>query len=317
MARKTYSKFRQQWWKYAEIARQLRSGQKCTMRSLATALEVNPRSVRRYIGVMCEELDAPVAFDRVSGSYRLTNTTWTMPANICLGVAELQTLAVAVQAVRPVIPAPLTEQLDKLLAKLLDGLPEVEREEIRRTQGQIEFVPAAILSKGVEWVAPLLHAIREERSVDMSYYVRTKDCQTQRRFDPYYLRNYQGTWYTVGYDHLTQYWPILNLARIGSLTLSEDIYQVRKFSAADYFKDSLGVMVGGTPGPVRLRLTGYAASTADERIWPSGFTYQAIKPDEGILSGHLANLTDLLHWVSSFQCEAEILSAENRSEDTR
>ena len=142
----------------------------------------------------------------------------------------------------------------------------------------------------------------------MTYYVQTKEQETQRRFDPYYLRNYQGAWYVAGYDHLTRHWPILKLARIRALSVSDEIYDVRPFSAAEYFKNSLGIMVGGDAQPVRIRLTGYAASTADERIWPPGFTYKATGPGEGILSGELANMTDLLQWVSAFQCDAEILS---------
>ena len=308
MARKTYSKFRSQSWKYAEITRRLHGGRNCTASSLAAELEVHPRSIRRYIQFLCNELDAPIVFDRASQSYRLSNTTWTMPSNICLGSEELQTLAVAIQTVRPVMPAPFPEHLDKLLAKLLDALPEDDRVEILRTQGHIEFVPAPVLSKGAQWFDQLLHAIRRQLSVDMTYFVLSKDQETQRRFDPYYLRNYQGTWYVVGYDHLTKYWPILNLARIRALSVSDDLYHVRPFSATEYFKNSLGVMIGGTPQPVRIRLTGYAADTADERIWPPGFTYKATKPGEGILSGELANMTDLLQWASAFQCDAEILS---------
>ncbi len=308
MARKSYSKFRVQYWKFAAIARQLRHGRNCTTTSLARELDVTPRSVRRYMETMRDEFGAPIAFDRSCQSYRLTDATWTMPSNIYLNAAELHTLAVAVQAIRPVMPMPFPQRLDQLLSKLLDALPEDDRDEIRRAQGQVEFVPAPVLSKGAEWFELLHHAITRQLSVDMTYYVLGKDQETQRRFDPYYLRNYQGTWYVVGFDHLTKYWPIFNLARIRALTVSDDPYRVRLFSAVNYFKNSLGVMVGGEPKPVRVRLTGYAANTAGERIWPPGFTYKSTGAEEGILSGRLANMTDLMQWAASFQGEAEILA---------
>ncbi|MGC8552543.1 MAG: helix-turn-helix transcriptional regulator [Phycisphaerae bacterium] len=311
MARQPFSKFRSRLWKLVAIDRQLREqlkrGRPCTKQSLLDEVGGDERTLRRLLELMRDDLGAPIEFDRELKSYKYTRPDWVVP-NVHLGEEELHALATAVQAIRPMAPEPFVQRLDQLLVKLLDALPEEQRQEVRRAQGQIEFVPAPVLSKGVEWFEPLQQAIAQQLSVEMSYYVLSKYQETQRRFDPYYLRNYQGTWYVVGYDHLTQYWPILNLARIRALKVVDDPYRVRPFSAADYFKGSLGVMVGGKPRRVRIRLSGYAASTAAERIWPPGFTYKPTGPDTGILSGRLAHLTDLLQWVSSFQCDAEILS---------
>ncbi|NNM86457.1 MAG: WYL domain-containing protein [Phycisphaerales bacterium] len=313
MAKKPYSKFRSRLWKIVEIDRQLqqqlRHGRPCTTTTLLEALGdgIDERTLRRLIELMRDDLGAPIKYDRSQQTYLYTQPNWVVP-NVHLDAAEMQAMATAIQAIRPVLPVPMSQRLDNLLAKLLDAMPESQRDEIRRAQRQIEFVPAAVLSRGAEWFEPLSLAIRTQMSVDMTYYVLSKQQETQRRFDPYYLRNYQGTWYVVGYDHLTKYWPILNLARIRKLSVSDDAYRVQPFSAARYFKGSLGVIVGGEPRLVRIRLTGYAASTAGERIWPPGFTYQQTGPNDGILSGKLADLTDLLHWVSSFQCEAEMLS---------
>ena len=295
-----------------EIDRQLRQQwhrqRPCTKQSLLDKLEgIDERTLRRLLELMRDDLHAPIEYDRALQTYKYTNLTFVVP-NVQLDEDEMHALATAVQAIRPVMPPSLSKRLDKLLAKLLDALPESQREDVRRAQGRVEFVPAPVLSKGAQWFEPLHQAIVGRHSVDMTYYVQTKEQETQRRFDPYYLRNYQGAWYVAGYDHLTRHWPILKLARIRALSVCDDFYDVRPFSAAEYFKNSLGIMVGGDAQPVRIRLTGYAASTADERIWPPGFTYKATGPGEGILCGELANVTDLLQWVSAFQCDAEILS---------
>ena len=125
-------------------------------------------------------------------------------------------------------------------------------------------------------------------------------------FDPYYLRHVQGAWYVVGFDHLTGRWPVFKLARIRSLIISKDTYKPQKFSAADYFKGSLGIMVGD-PAPVKIKLIGYAAMTADEQIWPEGFSYQSTGRCEGILSGRISDIADLFAWVASFQGDAEMM----------
>lgn len=289
-----------------QLREQFRRGRPCTKQSLLDEISGNERTLRRLIELMRIDLDAPIEFDRALKSYKYTHPNWICP-NVHLDEDELQALATAVQAIRPVLPAPMSQRLDNLLAKLLDALPEAQRDEVRRAQGQVAFVPAPVLSKGADWFEPLHRAIAGQLSVDMTYYVPGKDEETQRRFDPYYLRNYQGAWYVVGYDHPTKHWPIFKLARIRTLTVSDDLYDVRPFNATEYFKNSLGVMVGGESQPVRIRLTGYAASIADEQVWPPGFTYQATSPEEGILCGQVTNLIDLIPWIASFQGDAEIL----------
>ncbi len=310
MAKKSYSKFRSQWWKILEIDRQLREqlrhGRPCTVQSLREKIEVDARTIRRFIELMRDDLGSPIEYDRALQSYKYTHPNWAVP-NVHLDEGEMHALAMAVQAIRPVMPPSLSERLDKLLTKLLDALPESQRDAVRRAQGQVEFVPAPVLSRGAEWFEPLHRAISGRLSVDMTYYVPSKEQETQRRFDPYYLRNCQGTWYVVGYDYLMKRWPIFKLARIRGLSVSEDHYQVRVFSAAKFFKNSLGIMVGGEAQPVRVRLTGYAAGTADECVWPPGFRYQATGPKEGLLSGQITNPIDLIPWVASFQGDAEFL----------
>ena len=294
-----------------EIDRQLREQwhrqRPCTKQSLLDKLEgIDERTLRRLIELMRDDLHAPIEYDRALQTYRYTHPNWVVP-NVHLDEDEMHALATAVQAIRPVMPPSLSERLDKLLSKLLDALPERQRDDVRRAQGQVEFVPAPVLSKGAEWFEPLHRAIAGRLSVDMTYYVQSKEQETQRRFDPYYLRNYQGAWYVAGYDHLTNHWPILKLARIRALSVSDDLYDVRPFSAAEYFKNSLGIMVGGEPQPIRVKLTGYAAGTADECVWPVGFTYTTTSDKEGILRGQVGQMMDLMQWVASFQGEAEIL----------
>ncbi len=309
-----YSKFRSRLWALVKIDRQLREqshrGRPCTVQSLMEDLEEkSERTIRRLIELMRDELGAPDEYDRAERTYKYTHPNWIVP-NVYLSEDELQTLATAVQAIRPVLPEPMSQRLDNLLAKLLDALPESQRDEIRRVQGQVEFVPGPLLSKGAQWFEPLHRAIVRKVSVDMTYYVPGKDKETQRRFDPYCMRNYQGVWYVVGYDHLTGRWPIFNLARIRTLTVSDENYDIQTFSAKEYFKNTLGVVVGGTPQPVRIRLTGYAAKTIGEHILPHGFTYKATGLNEGILSGQVANEFDLAQWAASFQGDAEILPDE-------
>src|SRR5665213_3537699 len=145
-----YSKFRSRWWAFCEIERQVRRGRVCTGPSLATDLEVDPRTVRRYIAFMREDLGAPIEYDPIEETYKLTDQTWTMP-NVHLSDAEIVSLAVATRSMAAVMPAPFTQSLEGLLGKLLDALPQGRRDEIRALQDRVDFVPSSVSSKGQEW----------------------------------------------------------------------------------------------------------------------------------------------------------------------
>jgi len=309
--KRTFSKFRGKWRAFSEIDRQTRRGRACTCRSLARDLEVDPRTVRRYIAFMRDEMDAPIEYDPIDQTYKLTDQTWTMP-NVHLSEAELVALAMAARSIAPALPAPFIQTLDGLIAKLLDALPQARREELRLLQEHIDFVPAPVNSKGQEWVGPLVEAIRDERVVEMIYYALSKGKESRRRVDPYHLRFFAGAWYLIGYDHQTKHFPVFNLARLSELKITDDNYRRKDFSAAEYFRHAVGVTVGGSPRPVKIMLSGRAAKTASERIWPDGFTYTSQALGKGVLSGQTVHLEDLLSWLASIGGDAEILPAAPR-----
>lgn len=301
-----FSKFRARWWALCEIERQVRRGRSCTCRSLAADLGVDSRTVRRYIAFLREDLGAPIQYDPIDERYELTNPSWTMP-NIHLTDEEMVALAVASRSLAALTPHPLAGPLEKLLAKLLDALPEYRKEEIAKLRERVEIVPVAVKSKGAEWVGPLLDAIAEEQTVRMTYHALSRGKDSERRVDPYHLRFFAGAWYLIGYDQALRQFPVFNLARVRNLEVTEDSFRRKPFSAGEYFKHSFGITVGGTPRTVRVRLVGRAARTAGEKIWPEGFTYTPQTDGSGLLVGQVSHMDDLVAWAGSFDGEAIIL----------
>ncbi len=302
-----FSKFRSKWWALCEIERQIRNGRSCTAASLAQDIEVNTRTLRRYLAFMREELDAPIEYDPIDGRYKLTETRWTMP-NVSVSDEEMLSLVVAIRSMSSITPEPFSKSLLKLQDKLLAALPENRREELLELQAQIDVIPASITSTGNEWITPIVAGIRDRQTLSMIYYAYSKRQTTGREVDPYYLRFFAGTWYLVGYDHRTRHFPIFSLARIKKLTATDAVFKRRPFSAADYFKHSFGISVGSKVREVRIRLTGRAAATASEKRWPPGFLYSPQDDGSGLLVGRVSQMDDVLVWVASTGGEASILS---------
>jgi len=293
-------------WALGQIERRVRSGRANSCKSLAEALGVSTRTIRRYIVVLQQELGAPIEYNPIDQRYELTDQTWTMP-NIALTNNELVALVVATRFVAASTPETFAGTLAQLTAKLLDALPEDDRQEIAALSGKIDFAPAPAPSKGQEWVEPLIAAIRERITVEMDYWVLSKEKLTRRQVDPCHLRFFSGAWYLIGYDHSTKYLPVFHLARIKKLVPTDKRFQPKRFVAAEYFKHTFGITAGGEPKLIRIRLTGRAARTADEHIWPAGFSYTPSGRDAGILSGKVGRTDDILAWAAGFQGDAEVL----------
>jgi predicted DNA-binding transcriptional regulator YafY len=310
MPRKSYSKFRSRWWAFCEIDRQIRREMPCTVKSLAADLEVDPRTVRRYIAFMREDLAAPIEWDPIDQRYRLTDLTWTMP-NVHLSDQEMLALAVAARTLSAVTPDPLAGSLEGLLAKLLDALPTQHREELATLRERVDFLPVAVPSKGAEWVLPIVEALRQRLSLDFDYLVQSKQVRTTRGVDPYHLRFYSGTWYLIGYCHLTKQIPVFSLARIKRLVVTDESFKAKKFSTADYFRNAFGITVGGELRKVRVQLTGWAARTAGEKLWPEGFVYVPAADGTGILAGTIGNSQDLLMWIAAQGGDAVLLNDDD------
>lgn len=294
---------------YNRIIQKLQSPARCTPSSLAEELEIDERTVRRHLQAL-REMGAPIIYDRLENRYRLSQSSWQMP-NLYLTMPELEAMALALRSLGPLIPEPFTQPMRELFDKLLDALPSEDREQILRTSAQVTFAPVPVPSKGTEHVQPLWQAIRDHLRVHMKYYSASTGRDTTRQIDPYHLRYFSGCWYVIGYDHLTGYWPVFSLARIRELNITQDPFVPRQFDTDLYFRNSFGIIVGGVPKPVRIRLTGYAARTADEKVWPAGFVCEPDGDDAVIISGTLSNHGDLLPWIAMQQGDAEILTSED------
>ena len=110
---------------------------------------------------------------------------WNGPAGSASANARRSTprnpvlaLVIAARSMAAVTPAPIAGSLDGLLAKLLDQLPEDLREELVAISGKVDFVPSATPSKGQEWVAPLMDAMRQRFTIEMTYFAAGRNAET-------------------------------------------------------------------------------------------------------------------------------------------
>jgi predicted DNA-binding transcriptional regulator YafY len=206
--------------------------------ALARRLEVEPRSVRRYIQ-MLQDMGMPIETVRgPGGGYRLRPGFKLPPllfteaeaTAIVLGLLGSSWLELG-------LPAMSTEGA---LAKVLRVLPLRARERLNAVSSHLVFSPQEQEARpDATLLIGLSEAIQQRKRVVIDY--RTQpDQATQRTVEPYGLAAWWGRWYLVGYCCLRQGYRVFRLDRVQQVQyISETFERPQEFDCYAYMVEHL------------------------------------------------------------------------------
>lgn len=187
---------------------------------LAGRLEVNPRSVRRYI-IMLQDLGIPVEAERGRyGGYRL-RPGYKLPP---LMWTEEEALAImlGLTAARQLGLAATVPTIESALAKVERVLPIALREQVQTIERTITLSLPSPQSLPSPYLS-LLSAAYHTQCLYLTYCNKAQE-QTERLFDCYGLLYKNGRWYTIGYCHLRAEMRIFRLDRIANVRLASEYF---------------------------------------------------------------------------------------------
>ncbi len=172
-----------------------------TGREISDRLEIDPRTVRRYVEAL-QRLGIPVEGQRgVGGGYRI-RPGYRLPP-LMLTDDEAVAVALGVQAAGRLGLAGLAEAVDGALVKIHRVLPDGLRRRVEALEATLDFTSRARRSAPVRGDTVLLLAdvIRRRRRVRGTYRAFSGD-ETRRELSPHGLVVHSGRWYLAAYDHL-------------------------------------------------------------------------------------------------------------------
>jgi len=216
----------------------LQSHQRLSGPELAARLEVDTRTVRRYI-TMLQDLGIPVEAGRGRyGSYRLRPGFKLPPLMFTNDEALALTLGLlAAHKMGLMAAAPAVEGA---LAKIERVLPIALRERVQAVQETLIFdLTPSSTAPSNEIVIMLCAAAQQGRRAWMRYCPYGKE-ETERVVDPYGLIYRSGFWYMVGYCHLRADLRMFRLDRIVQAEIrSETFARPADFDCLAYLLQSL------------------------------------------------------------------------------
>jgi predicted DNA-binding transcriptional regulator YafY len=196
----------------------LQARDRVTGAELAERLEVDLRTVQRYI-VRLKDLHIPISSSPgVGGAYRL-RPGFRLPP-LLLTNEEAFALSLGLQSLRQIGLSAFAPATESALAKLGRVLPDSLRESVRTVEDVVAIEPGPwVVSTSVESLIRAASAIRTSKRIRFSY--QSHDATASRRqIEPYAVMHTDGRWYLIGHCILRKALRTFRLDRIADLQVS-------------------------------------------------------------------------------------------------
>ncbi len=284
-----------------------------TAAQLAERLEVEARSVRRYIimlqdgGIPVEAVRGRYGGYRLRPGFKLPPLMWTEEEALAvtLGLRAAQQLGLS-----QTVPT-----IESTLAKVERVLPQALRERVQAVQEMValDLVTRAARAESSAYVIPLSAAAYQGKRVWMRYQARP-DEEHERAFDCYGLVYHSGRWYAVGYCHLRQDTRVFRLDRIRALEVREE-----RFTPPANF-DCLAYTIQAFAAIPSRWLVEVLLQTSLERIReavPTTFATLEETPEGVLLRAYDDDLQHAARFLVSLGCPFRVLQPPELVEELR
>lgn len=190
---------------------------------LAERLEVDLRTIQRYIARL-KDLHIPVESARgVGGAYRL-RPGFRLPP-LLLTNEEAFALALGLRALRQLGLSALAPATEGALAKLGRVLPDSLRESIQTVEDVVAVEPGPwIISTSAEYLLQAASAIRLCQRIRFLYRSHA-DALSSRQIHPYAVLHTDGRWYLIGYCLTRKDLRTFRLDRVSDLEVCEETFE--------------------------------------------------------------------------------------------
>lgn len=215
----------------------LSSDKKVTAKQISEKLEMNIRTVYRYIDTLSTS-GVPIISDTGhNGGYSLLNNFIEAP--LFFDSDEQTSL---VHAANFAIEAGYygDESLNRAISKLSNYSNDSQKIDINQSLSNLEVINSLKSPETEQSLKSLEQAISNGLSVEMLYHKSREDKSSPRLIDPYRILYWNNRWYMIGFCHLRNALRSFRVDRIESLEITENEFKLQEdFSAGDFFLKNL------------------------------------------------------------------------------
>tara|TARA_R110000850_G_scaffold17996_12_gene54619 strand:- start:1581 stop:2591 length:1011 start_codon:yes stop_codon:yes gene_type:complete len=280
---------------------------------IASALEVNRKTIQRDINFMRDELDLPLVYHDKNHGYAYSRPVNEFPI-LKTSAEDLVALILARNALEPMRGSSLEATLRSGFQRLQSSMSEQITIPWSEIDQAFSVQSQGLTEHDVFVFNRLAKAVLECRELHFDYSKLRDPRPVPRRLQPYHLVEIDGGWYVIGYDLDREARRTFAVQRMGSVQLTQRLFvRSKDFRLEDHFAGSFGVWANedgkGSAYSIRILFRGFAARIVGERRWHPSQEITLIEADGSVieLSMDLTVLEDIARWVMGFGAQAEAL----------
>lgn len=215
----------------------LGSGEKVTAKQISEKLEMNIRTVYRYIDTLSTS-GVPIISDTGhNGGYTLLKNFIEAPLFFD---PEEQTSLVHAAVFAEEAGYYGGEALNRAISKLSNYSNQVQETKLNQQLASLEVINRVRLHTMEPYLKDLEQAIADGYSVKILYHKSGEDQSKYRLVDPYKIIYWNNRWYIIGFCRLRNNIRSFRVDRIESLVITENRFNhPEEFSASDSFLKNL------------------------------------------------------------------------------
>lgn len=169
------------------------------------------------------------------------------------------------------------------------------------------------IPSGQRFLTPIIEAMRDNFSVEITYQSFGKDKSSTFCINPYCLKVFKQRWYVVADDEKGNGVKIYALDRIHALQITDNAFVYPKdFAAKEYFEHSFGIMVDEDFDVEVIKIKAFGSKRKYIEVLPLHHTQEEIERTDSysVFSYYLRPSYDFSHELLSHGSEIEVLSPE-------
>ncbi len=289
------------------IHNHLRDGTFPNCQRLARSMEVAPKTIQRDIDFMRDQLNLPIAYDRVAHGFHYTESVTSFPT-VQVSHGELVALLIAQKAVEQYRGTAFEKPLASAFSKLASGLEGESGIALHELTDAISFRPQGVAVTELDAFQTLAESVLHHRTITFDYTSLSGSAAARRHVRPYHLGCLANQWYLIGHDTDRDALRTFAIARLHGVTNTGSTFErPADFSVTEMFAGSFSAFQTSEIQKITVRLDPFAARLAAERKWHASQQIHPRRDGGADLTIDVSPAPDLENWILSWGEHAEVL----------
>jgi predicted DNA-binding transcriptional regulator YafY len=260
---------------------------------------------------------APIEYNRAQKGYFYADPVYSI-SQLTMGEEDMQAIRFAAATLEQFRNVPLFEQYESAIEKIINRVNISAWPDSEKLDKFIQFEKSTV-SRGNDYLGPLLEAIQQHRSVRIIYRKFTDDQSKEYELQPYLLKEYQNRWYLIAREANRGAIRTFGLERMEHLETAEKGFEPDpSFRPELFFEYSIGITEKPEqPSKVLLKLSKVAGRfLLTQPIHATQYLVE--ENDTYITIGlHVLLTEELYSWILSRGYQCEILEPSSLREEIR